>query len=102
MKESLPKPLQAFIEKYPEIWNAYEKLGHECHVAGPLDEKTRRLIKLGIAVGARLEGAVRSHTKRAVVGGSIRRRNSSRRSTCHYHDRIPIKHRSYNLDYGHT
>jgi alkylhydroperoxidase/carboxymuconolactone decarboxylase family protein YurZ len=69
MKESLPKPLQAFIEKYPEIWNAYEKLGHECHVAGPLDEKTRRLVKLGIAVGARLEGAVRSHTKRAVEGG---------------------------------
>lgn len=45
MNESLPKPLQAFIEKYPEIWNAYEKLGHECHVAGPLDEKTRRLVK---------------------------------------------------------
>ena len=69
MKDRLPKPLQEFIEKYPEIWQAYEKLGHECHEAGPLDEKTRRLVKLGIAIGARMEGAVRSHTKRAEEGG---------------------------------
>lgn len=69
MEDRLPKPLQEFIEKYPEIWQAYEKLGHECHEAGTLDEKTRRLVKLGIAIGARLEGAVRSHTKRALEGG---------------------------------
>ena len=69
MEDRLPKPLQEFIEKYPEIWQAYEKLGHECHEAGTLDEKTRRLVKLGIAIGARMEGAVRSHTKRAKEGG---------------------------------
>lgn len=69
MQDKLPKPLQEFIEKYPEIWQAYEKLGHECHEVGPLDEKTRRLVKLGISIGARMEGAVRSHTKRAKEGG---------------------------------
>ncbi len=69
MKDRLPKPLQEFIEKHPEIWKAYENLGHVCHESGPLDENTRRLVKLGIAIGARLEGAVRSHTKRAVEGG---------------------------------
>jgi len=69
MKDRLPKPLQEFIEKYPEIWQAYEKLGHECHEAGPLDDKTRRLVKLGITIGARMEGAVRSHTKRAKEAG---------------------------------
>ena len=69
MKSKLPIPLQEFIEKYPKIWKAYEKLGHECHEAGPLDEKTRRLVKLGIAIGARLEGAVHSHAKRAKESG---------------------------------
>ncbi len=66
MSSFLPQPLQEFIKKYPDIWWAYENLGDKCHEGGPLDEKTRRLVKLGIAIGARLEGAVHSHTKRAV------------------------------------
>lgn len=69
MKNKLPLPLQEFIEKYPDIWKAYENLGHECHESGPLDEKSRRLVKLGIAIGARLEGAVHSHAKRAIESG---------------------------------
>ncbi|MBI4228373.1 MAG: carboxymuconolactone decarboxylase family protein [Deltaproteobacteria bacterium] len=69
MTEFLPRPLQEFLGKYPDVWQAYEKLGEECHKAGPLDEKTRRLVKLGIAIGGRLEGAVHSHTKRALQGG---------------------------------
>jgi len=69
MSEFLPRPLQEFIKKYPDIWQAYENLGEKCHEGGPLDEKTRRLVKLGIAIGARLEGAVHSHTKRAVEIG---------------------------------
>jgi alkylhydroperoxidase/carboxymuconolactone decarboxylase family protein YurZ len=39
------------------------------HDAGPLDERTRRLVKLAIAIGARLEGAVRSHTWQAKEAG---------------------------------
>jgi alkylhydroperoxidase/carboxymuconolactone decarboxylase family protein YurZ len=69
MSDLLPRPLREFIKKYPEVWQAYEKLGDKCHEVGPLDEKTRRLVKLGIAIGARLEGAVHSHTKRALEGG---------------------------------
>jgi len=69
MGDLLPKPLQKFIKKYPDIWQAYENLGDKCHEAGPLDERTRGLVKLGIAIGARLEGAVHSHTKRAVERG---------------------------------
>ncbi|MBI2485964.1 MAG: carboxymuconolactone decarboxylase family protein [Deltaproteobacteria bacterium] len=69
MSALLPQPLQEFIKKYPDIWQAYENLGDKCHEAGPLDEKTRRLVKLGIAIGARLEGAVHSHTKRALEAG---------------------------------
>jgi AhpD family alkylhydroperoxidase len=38
--------------------------------SGPLDAKTRELVKLGIAIGGRLEGAVRSHAHRAREAGA--------------------------------
>ena len=39
-------------------------LGQACAEAGPLDAKTRELVKLGTAVGGRLEGAVHAHARR--------------------------------------
>jgi AhpD family alkylhydroperoxidase len=69
MHGALPKAVMELIAKYPDVWEAYEKLGETTHEAGPLDEKTRKLVKLGIAIGARLEGAVSSHTKRALEAG---------------------------------
>jgi Carboxymuconolactone decarboxylase family len=44
-------------------------LGEKCHETGPLDEKTRRLVKLGIAIAARHEGAVHSATRNALNAG---------------------------------
>jgi alkylhydroperoxidase/carboxymuconolactone decarboxylase family protein YurZ len=41
----------------------------KCHASGPLDDRTRRLVKLGIAVGINSEGAVRSHARRALDEG---------------------------------
>jgi AhpD family alkylhydroperoxidase len=58
------------MEKYQPIWEVYDRLGAAVHEQGPLDEKTRELVKLGIAVGARLEGAVHSHTRKAVAAGA--------------------------------
>lgn len=40
----------------PEVWQAFTNLAQACHNAGPLDEKTRRLVKLAIAVAAGTEG----------------------------------------------
>ena len=37
--------------------------------AGPLDSKTRALVKLAIAIGALREGAVHSHSRRALEVG---------------------------------
>ena len=45
-------------------------MGSAVHNAGPLDEKTRALIKLAISTGARLEGAVHSHVRKAVSTGA--------------------------------
>lgn len=65
----LPKPFKKFTEDYPKVSEAYEKLGSEIHSAGPLDEKTRALVKLSISVGSRMEGAVHSHTRKALDAG---------------------------------
>jgi len=65
----IPKRFQKFTEDYPEVAKAYEQLGSAVHTAGPLDEKTRALIKLAISTGARLEGAVHSHTRKALKAG---------------------------------
>ena len=65
----IPKKYQKFSEKYPTVIKAYEEMGDAVHTAGPLDEKTRALIKLAISTGARLEGAVHSHTRKAIKTG---------------------------------
>lgn len=65
-----PKRFKNFLKQYPTVGEAYEQLGSAVHEAGPLDEKTRALVKLGISVGARLEGAVHSHVRKALAAGA--------------------------------
>ncbi len=65
----LPKYFEEFKKGYPDIYNAYEKLGESVHTAGPLDEKTRALIKIGLSAGAQLEGALHSHVRKALEAG---------------------------------
>jgi 4-carboxymuconolactone decarboxylase len=64
-----PKRFQQFGRKYPAVMRAYEALGAATAEAGPLDAKTRALAKLAIATGAWREGAVHSHTHRALAAG---------------------------------
>ena len=72
MQEPLPDSLSGFERKYPAVWEGFAKLGEACHETGPLDEKTRRLIKLAMAVGLRHEGAVHSATRNALRSGVTR------------------------------
>ncbi|MDE0184428.1 MAG: carboxymuconolactone decarboxylase family protein [Candidatus Poribacteria bacterium] len=72
MKEKLPEFLERVIAEYPDVWKSYQNLGESCHNAGPLDEKTARLVKLALAIGAKSEGAVHSHTRRALKSGITR------------------------------
>ena len=66
----LPKAYENFKRSYPKIWQAYDRLGGAVHDGGPLDKKNRELLKLAMAIGARLEGAVHSHTRRALEAGA--------------------------------
>ena len=69
MVPKLPLPVQKFEEKYPEIWKAFSEFTDKCHDGGPLDEKSRRILKIGIAIGAGLEGGLHSAVRHALAAG---------------------------------
>lgn len=66
----LPDVYEKFEADFPAISKAYHDLASTCHRAGPLEEKTRRLVKLGVAIGLSSQGAVRSHARRALEEGA--------------------------------
>ncbi|MEX2486184.1 MAG: carboxymuconolactone decarboxylase family protein [Nitriliruptoraceae bacterium] len=69
MSEYLPEPYLAFRDRFPAVAEATDAVGRSLQDAGPLDERTQRLVKLGIAVGAEAEGAVRSNVRKALDVG---------------------------------
>ena len=64
--------MEAIAREHAAVWDAYNRLGQAVVDAGPLDAKTERLVKLAIAVGASLEGAVHSHVRRGLSAGLTR------------------------------
>ena len=66
----LPKIYENFSERFPEVFKHFKQLGIVCREAGPLDEKSQDLIKLGIAIGANSKGAVMSNTRKAISSGA--------------------------------
>lgn len=56
-------------KKYPEFFDCYEALSKAARAAGPLNEKTAALVKLGLAIGSGLEGATHSSTRKAKAAG---------------------------------
>lgn len=54
-----------FANDYPAIWETYTALGKSVSEAGDIDARTRRLLKIALAVGANSEGAVHSHVRQA-------------------------------------
>ena len=68
--EYLPDVYVQFRDRFPAVGSALDELGASSDQAGPLDERTRRLVKLGIAAGAGAAGAVRSNVRRALQAGA--------------------------------
>ncbi len=66
----VPGFYQRFIDQYPDVGGSYKALGAACKEAGPLDDKTAELVKLGISIGAGLSGATHSHTRKALEAGA--------------------------------
>lgn len=67
---SFPGAYGDFRTAYPATATAYDALASESRLAAGFDEKHAALLKLALAVGARLEGAVHSHTRRALAAGA--------------------------------
>ncbi len=66
----LPDVYLGFREDYPAVAAALDGLGEAVDGAGPLDERSARLVKLGLAVGALAEGAVKSNARKALAAGA--------------------------------
>lgn len=65
----LPSRAGQVAQEQPELWAAFQALGAATASAGPLDERTRRLVNLALAIGADSEGAVHSHARRGLAEG---------------------------------
>lgn len=61
-----PETYEAFLRRFPKLGLAWEVLA-EAGREGPLDEKTARLVKLAVAVGALREGAVHAGVRKALT-----------------------------------
>jgi alkylhydroperoxidase/carboxymuconolactone decarboxylase family protein YurZ len=70
----LPKPPKThheFVAAFPEVAHAWEVIA-SAGKAGPLDEKTCRLVKLALAMGAQQEGAVHASVRKGLAMGITR------------------------------
>ena len=65
----IPIRYQEFKKQYSRIASAYENLAGECRESGPLSERERSLVKLGIAAGSHTEGSVHSQVRKALDAG---------------------------------
>lgn len=64
-----PEPFLDFARQYPAVVEAYERLAKAIREAGPLSAREAALVKLGISIGARMEGATHSHARKALAQG---------------------------------
>ncbi len=65
----LPRVYRSFRETFPDVAAALDELASRCDGAGPLDERTQRLVKLGMAIATESPGAVRSNVRKALASG---------------------------------
>ena len=68
------KNLKYLIENHGEIYDAYENFGRLIHEeGGPLDEKTRWLIKIALSTDCQYEYALGTHILKALKSGCTRK-----------------------------
>ena len=62
-----------FREHYPDLYQAYENFGKEIHEkGGPLDDKSRWLIKIAVSAASQYDYALQSHIEKAMKAGCSR------------------------------
>lgn len=66
MPDHVPEIYRGYRDRFPDVASAMDALGAATEAAGPIDARTQRLVKLGIAIGGGAEGAVRSNVRKAL------------------------------------
>ncbi len=66
----IPEQYSRMRQRNAEYMDTVEALGETAAGAGPLGEKTRQLVQLAAAAALRSEGAVHSHSRRALEAGA--------------------------------
>ncbi len=67
---NLPQQYLTIRKKFKGVFKALDSLGKAASDAGPIDKKTGHLIQLAAAAAVKSEGAVHSHTRRALEAGA--------------------------------
>lgn len=70
MTDYLPQVYVDFTERFPQLADAQGELARRVRETSPHDERTDRLLKLALAIGAQSEGAVRSNARKALQLGA--------------------------------
>jgi 4-carboxymuconolactone decarboxylase len=70
MATNPPERYRKIQQRHPEVFAAVESMGETLKRQGPIEEKTAQLIQLAAAAANRSEGAVHSHTRRALDAGA--------------------------------
>ncbi|HHX51406.1 MAG TPA: carboxymuconolactone decarboxylase family protein [Clostridia bacterium] len=70
--DTIESNLKYFTDKHGSIYEAYEDYGKKVHYEGPLDEKTRWLIKVALSTACQYEFALQTHIIKAIKSGCTR------------------------------
>ncbi len=70
MKKKRKENLQYLMKNHPDLYKSYEDFGHALHEkGGPLDEKTRWLIKIAVSASSQFDFALQTHIEKAMKAG---------------------------------
>jgi 4-carboxymuconolactone decarboxylase len=67
-----PETFGEFVTRFPTLGKAWDLLHEAGRDAGPLDDRTQRLLKLAVSIGALREGGVHSAVRKCVAAGCTR------------------------------
>jgi AhpD family alkylhydroperoxidase len=70
VQEELREPSRALRRAIPEVYDGYRQMHAAAYAAGALDEKTKELIALAIAVSKECDGCIAAHARGAVRTGA--------------------------------
>jgi AhpD family alkylhydroperoxidase len=66
----LPPAFESMKDAFPAVWDSQSAMNRSCDEAGPLDARTRELIKVAVLAAAGYEQSVKGHTVMALEAGA--------------------------------